>query len=154
MPVPNRPRHVLPPPHVPPPHAVPPPAADEDEEEKIDDLISSLPITESRPALYFGKSNIAIAYPMGFFADGRKRLIYDVLCRAQHRDYFRVVMGLSGTLFRLQARIPPSFLDITGQIENELDVCNPDTMVVVAAMRRASDFLACVHGSDFDNLWT
>jgi hypothetical protein len=57
-------------------------------------------------------------------------------------------------LFRLQTRIPPSFLDITGRIENELDVRNPNTMVVAAATRRASDFLACVHGSDFDNLWT
>ena len=63
-------------------------------------------------------------------------------------------MGLGGTSFRLQAHIPPSFLDITGRIESKLDVHNPDTMVVVAVARRASDFLARVHGSDFDNLWT
>jgi hypothetical protein len=63
-------------------------------------------------------------------------------------------MGLGGTSFSLQARIPPSFLDITGRIESELDVRNPDTMIVVAAARRASDFLASVHGSDLDNLWT
>ena len=132
---------------------LPIPDADEDDEEEIDDF-SSLTITESRPVLYFGESNIAIAYPTGFFADGRKSLIYDVLCRSKHRDYYRIVMGLGGTSFSLQARIPPSFLNITGRIENELDVRNPDTMVVVAATRRASDFLASVHGSDFDNLWT
>ena len=130
-------------------------AADEDEaEEEIDILISSLAVTESRPELYFCEANLALSYPTGFFADGRKCLIYDILCRPQHRDYYRVVMGLGGTSCRLQARIPPSFLDITGRIESKLDVHNLDTMVVIAAARRASDFLGSVHGSDFDNLWT
>ena len=63
-------------------------------------------------------------------------------------------MGLGGTSFRLQERIPPSFVNITGRIENKLNFRNSDTMVVVAAKRRASDFLASIHGSDFDNLWT
>ena len=117
--------------------------ADEDDEEEIDNF-SSLTITKSRPVLYFGESNIAIAYLTGFFADRRKRLIYYVLFRAQHRDYYRIVMGLGGTSFSLQARIPPSFLNITGRIENKLDVRNPKTMVVVATTRRTSNFLANV----------
>jgi hypothetical protein len=142
-------------PPVPPRHVTLPPLQVEDDEEEFDeDFISSLAITESKLVLFFGESNIAIAYPTGFFADGRKRLIYNVLCRAQHRDYYRVVMGLGGISFSLQARIPPSFLNITGRIENELDVRNPDTMVVVPATRRTSNFLASVHSSDFDNLWT
>jgi hypothetical protein len=147
--------------HVPPPQAhAPSPAAptdavnEEEAEEEIDILISSLAITKSRLELYFCKANLAFSYPTGFFADGRKHTIYDILCQPQHRDYYHVMMGLGGTSFRLQARIPPSFLDITGRIESKLDVHNLDTMVVIALARRASDFLGSVHGSDFDNLWT
>ena len=110
--------------------------------------------TESRPTLYFGEANLTLSYPTVFFADGRKHIIFDILCQPQHRDNYRVVMGLGGTSFRLQARIPPSFVDITGRIETELDFRNSDTMVVVVAARRASNFLASIHGLDFDNLWT
>jgi hypothetical protein len=48
---------------------LPIPVADEDDEEEIDSF-SSLTITESRPVLYFGESNIAIAYPTGFLPMG------------------------------------------------------------------------------------
>ncbi len=138
-----------------PPPAIPAPAAaPKEDKEDIKDIISSLTIMESRPTLFFGNFNIAIAYPTGFFADGRKRLIFDILCQAQHRDYYRVVMRGAGMLFCLQARIPPAFLDITGWIENKLDVHNPDTMVVVAATRRTSNFFLSVYGSNFESMWT
>jgi hypothetical protein len=139
---------------VPPPDIPAPAAAPKEDEEDIKELISSLAIMESRPALFFEDSNIAVAYPTGVFVNGRKRLIFDILCQAQHRDYHRIVMGLGGTSFCLQARIPPAFLDITGQIKNELDVRNPDTMVIIAATRRTSDFLASINGSDCKSMWT
>jgi hypothetical protein len=62
------------------------------------------------------------------------------------------MMGLGGTSFHLQACIPPSFLNIMHRIKNMLDVRNPDTMVIIAATRRASDFLTSIHGSDFKSL--
>ncbi len=93
---------------VPPPVVPAPAAAPKKYKEDIKEFISSLAITESRPALFFFDSNIAVAYPTGFFANGRKCLIFDILCQAQQRDYYRIVMGLGGLSFHLQARIPSS----------------------------------------------
>ncbi len=61
----------LPVPPVPTRHFTPLPIPDagEDDEEEINNF-SSLTITESRPVLYFGESNIAIAYPTGFLPMG------------------------------------------------------------------------------------
>jgi hypothetical protein len=142
------------------PISVPPPvvpalaAAPEEDKKDIKDMIFSLAITESRPALFFDNFNIAIAYPTGFFADGHKCLIFDILCQAQHHDYYRVMMGGGGTSIRLHACTPLAFLDITGRIKNKLDVRNPDTMAIVAATMRTSDFFASVYGSDFESMWT
>ena len=71
--------------HVPPPQAralpLPAAAANEDEaEEEIDILLEGLAITENRPELYFGEANLALSNPTVFFADGCKRLIFDILC--------------------------------------------------------------------------
>jgi len=51
---------------VPPPVIPAPAAAPEEDKEDIEDLISSLTITESRPMLFFDDSNIAVAYPRFF----------------------------------------------------------------------------------------
>ncbi len=110
---------------VPPPVIPAPAAAPEEDKEDIEELISSLTITESRPMLFFDDLNIVVAYPKGFYANGRKRLIFDILCQAQHRNYYRVVMGLSGTSFCLQACISWPSLTSWGRSRTSLTSITP-----------------------------
>jgi hypothetical protein len=94
-----------------------------------------------------------LATPTGYFSDGCKQIVHDVLVQSTHRDNFRVTMS-KVTSFLLQTRLPAIFLDAMSRAQHKFDPNHCDTYVLVAGMRTTIEDLANWYGSGFENVWS